>query len=95
MEQDPEKPRWLRDLVRFLPLKSQFVLSGNVRDLQADEVAPGAVAPMAFVPMLANALRRQQYTNVVLYDPLLGFQMHLSVDGEPAQDRTRRLQKEE
>ena len=29
-----EAPRWLRDLIRFLPLKSQFVLSGNVRDLQ-------------------------------------------------------------
>jgi hypothetical protein len=38
-----EKPRWLRDLLRFLPLKSQFVLSGNVRDLQASEVAPGIV----------------------------------------------------
>ena len=35
-----EKPRWLRDLVRFLPLKSQFVLTGNVRDLQITEVAP-------------------------------------------------------
>ena len=34
------KPRWMRDLVRFLPLKSQFVLSGNIRDLQACEVAP-------------------------------------------------------
>jgi hypothetical protein len=30
-----ESPRWLRDLLRFLPLKSQFVLSGNIRDLQA------------------------------------------------------------
>jgi hypothetical protein len=24
--------RWVRDLLRFLPLKSQFVLSGNARD---------------------------------------------------------------
>ena len=27
-----EKPRWAKDFLRFLPLKSQFVLSGNVRD---------------------------------------------------------------
>jgi hypothetical protein len=36
-----EKPRWIRDLIRFLPLKSQFVLSGNVRDLQLIEPQPG------------------------------------------------------
>ena len=29
---DPTTPRWLRDIFRFLPVKSQFVLSGNVRD---------------------------------------------------------------
>ena len=38
-----EKPRWLRDLARFLPLKSQFVLSGNVRDLQIIETSPGII----------------------------------------------------
>ena len=35
------KPRWLRDLARFLPLKSQFVLSGNVFDLQTYEESRG------------------------------------------------------
>jgi len=34
MVEQHEPPRWLRDITRFLPLKSQFVLSGNVRDLQ-------------------------------------------------------------
>ncbi|MCR3766639.1 hypothetical protein K3Z80_24940, partial [Pseudomonas aeruginosa] len=43
-----EKPRWLRDLLRFLPLKSQFVLSGNIRDLQACEVLPGTVTAQSF-----------------------------------------------
>ncbi|WP_172398601.1 hypothetical protein [Gilliamella apicola] len=42
------KPRWMRDLVRFLPLKSQFVLSGNIRDLQACEVAPQVITPQTF-----------------------------------------------
>ena len=40
-EGSAEKARWLRDLARFLPLRSQFVLSGNTRDLQILEVAPG------------------------------------------------------
>ena len=35
------KPRWARELHRFLPLKGQFVLSGNVRDLQIIEPEPG------------------------------------------------------
>ena len=52
------KPRWMRDLVRFLPLKSQFVLSGNIRDLQACEVAP---------------LRDVGYSQVLIWNPLLGF----------------------
>src|SRR5215472_3633070 len=50
-----EKPRWLRDLVRFLPLKSQFVLSGNVRDLQISETTPGIFAA---VP-LSECLHRE------------------------------------
>ena len=37
------KSKWLRDLLRFLPLKSQFVLSGNVRDLQTEDKSNGAV----------------------------------------------------
>jgi len=29
---DPATPRWLRELDRFLPIKSHFVLHGNIRD---------------------------------------------------------------
>lgn len=53
------KPRWLRDFVRYLPLKSQFVLSGNILDLQAYEVAPGTIGT---VP-LQSAIARELYTN--------------------------------
>jgi AAA domain (Cdc48 subfamily)/C-terminal, D2-small domain, of ClpB protein len=77
-----ETPRWLRDIERFLPLKSQFVLSGNVRDLQASEIAPGLIAPLGLVPTLANALFRQGYENVILYDPLSGFQVLANHPGE-------------
>ncbi|GDY23191.1 chaperone [Verrucomicrobiota bacterium] len=29
---DPAAPRWIRDALRFLPVKSQFILAGNIRD---------------------------------------------------------------
>jgi len=69
-----DPPRWLRDLGRFLPLKSQFVLSGNVRDLQAFEASPGVVVPQGFNQTLAATLRSLGYVHVVTYDPLSGFQ---------------------
>jgi len=28
----PAQPRWLADLARTLPIRSQFVISGNIRD---------------------------------------------------------------
>src|SRR5215831_19474748 len=53
-----EKPRWLRDLGRFLPLKSQFVLSGNVRDLQIIETTPGAFAAVPLAQAGRQAMGR-------------------------------------
>jgi hypothetical protein len=67
------KPRWLRDLLRFLPLKSQFVLSGNVRDLQACEVAPGVITAQALVSTLADSLRETGYGQLVVWNPVSGF----------------------
>ena len=68
-----ERPRWMRDLIRFLPLKPQFVLSGNVRDLQLAEVAPDTVAAVPLTSALASALRAAGYAHVLAYDPLAGF----------------------
>lgn len=72
-QQAHEPPRWLRDFVRFLPLKSQFVLSGNVRDLQVMEVSPGAVTSQTLNQTLGNSLRRTGYVHAFLYQPLIGF----------------------
>ncbi|MDH0339415.1 AAA family ATPase [Metapseudomonas otitidis] len=68
-----EKPRWLRDLLRFLPLKSQFVLSGNIRDLQACEVIPGTVTAQGFTQHMCNELLDAGYARVLTWDPLAGF----------------------
>ncbi|WP_087688013.1 AAA family ATPase [Pandoraea sp. PE-S2R-1] len=70
---DYEKPRWLRDLLRFLPLKSQFVLSGNVRDLQTCEVAPGMITAQSLVNTLTDTLGEAGYARLVVWNPLSGF----------------------
>lgn len=65
-------PRWLRDLRRFLPLKSQFVLTGNIRDLQVQAVGESTTA----VPLkaaLAATLREAGYNQIIEYEPLSGF----------------------
>lgn len=68
-----ESPRWQRDLMRFLPVKSQFVLSGNVRDLQAAEVTPGVVTVQSLQQCLASTFRSFGYAYTFLYEPIYGF----------------------
>jgi energy-coupling factor transporter ATP-binding protein EcfA2 len=76
-----ERPRWFRDLLRFLPLKPQFVLSGNVRDLQLVELAPGTVTAQPLAGALANGLHQTGYARTLIYDPVLGFRVQ-SLPGE-------------
>jgi len=66
------KPRWLRDFVRFLPLKSQFVLSGNVLDLQAYEVAPGTISTVPIQAAVARELYAAGYSDVMSVDSVNG-----------------------
>lgn len=81
MEHVNKSARWLRDFERFLPLKSQFVLSGNVRDLQVVEVQPGVVTAQPLNQCVATALKRAGYAHTVLFQPLAGFSV-LTVPGE-------------
>lgn len=83
-----ERPRWMRDLLRFLPLKAQFVLSGNVRDLQLVEPTPGVVAAQSLTAALAIELKRYGYGHVVAYDPVGGFRV---LDGSGGAAANRQL----
>ncbi|WFU04590.1 AAA family ATPase (plasmid) [Rhizobium sp. CB3171] len=78
------KSRWLRDLSRFLSLKSQLVLTGNVRDLQAYELQPGIVAAIPLMHCLDSELRAQGYRDVVVFTPMLGFSLAAAVPGVDA-----------
>ncbi|KAA5598994.1 AAA family ATPase [Blastochloris sulfoviridis] len=70
-----ERPRWMRDLRRFLPLKPQFVLSGNVRDLQFAEVGADTVAAVPLTSALASELRAAGFAQILAYDPVTGFRV--------------------
>ena len=77
-----ERARWLRDFARFLPLKSQFVLSGNVRDLQIVETAPGEFAAVPLVQAVQRELKAAEYSAALTYDLVSGFGPIGSSEGE-------------
>jgi len=70
---DFERARWMRDLERFLPLKSQFILSGNVRDLNILLQADGQLTPLLLSDALTAELKRAGYRQILLFDQLHGF----------------------
>jgi hypothetical protein len=84
------KPRWLRDLLRFLPLKSQFVLSGNVKDLQTQELAPGLVGAVPLTNVLAAELAKAGFGQVLVYDPAAGFTVAVPCGTQPDGDQVLR-----
>lgn len=86
------KPRWLRDLLRFLPLKSQFVLSGSVQDLQAYEVQPGIFSTIPLQAAIARELYAAGYAEVLSIDCVRGARL-VSITGglQPADELLTRL----
>ena len=82
-----EKPRWIRDLLRFLPLKSQFVLSGNVRDQFPLALAPGAVQVLPLVPYVCAELSLAGVQHFLNYDAAQGFSVPVVLGLEPVKER--------
>jgi hypothetical protein len=68
--------------LRFLPLKPQFVLSGNVRDLQLCELAVGSIATLPLIQALGIELRACGFIHVIGYDLITGFR----IIGRPGED---------
>ena len=87
-----QKPRWLRDLLRFLPLKSQFVLSGNVQDLQAHEVQPGIFSTIPLQAAIARELYAAGYADVISIDCVRGARLASKTGSpQPANELLARL----
>ena len=85
-------PRWLRDFERLLPIRSQFVLSGAIRDsVLADLPVNNAYRP-TLVPLLRALwlkLNGMGYSALVVYDPVGGLRAY--PDEAPVRERLGQL----
>jgi hypothetical protein len=68
-------PRWLAELERMLPIRSQFVVSGNIRDSFLTDMG-GATALAPLVRALWERLYAQGYRCLLVYDPADGIRIY-------------------
>jgi hypothetical protein len=64
-------PRWIGDLLRFLPIRSQFVVAGNIRDSFLTPLA-GATTLAPLLRCLWAHLAPLDYRFLLVYDPIDG-----------------------
>ena len=78
----PEQwPRWAYDLDRLLPVRSQFVCSGHVRDrfpVPWESGNDGQFVLCSFIEVLERLLRLHGYRYIVIYDRVDGFSVYPS-----------------
>ena len=67
------KVRWMQDLRRFLPLKSQFILSGNIKDFQLAKSNNEDYSWHKLENVIDIELKNLGYAHVVYYNPANGF----------------------
>jgi ATP-dependent Clp protease ATP-binding subunit ClpA len=81
---DDITPRWIKDVLRFLPLKSQFILAGNIWDRYPFPVEPShdtqgepsqgvRYIPLGLTHYLTEALRLRGYQYFLEYNVIEGF----------------------
>jgi YD repeat-containing protein len=58
-----------------LPLRSQFVLSGNVKDLQTQEINPDLITAAPLIDILAAELKIAGFAHILVYDPSTGIRV--------------------
>ncbi len=71
----PTPPRWLADLERLLPIRSQFVVSGSIRDSFLTALPSGA-ALVPLVRALWESLKARDYRFFLVYDPADGLRVY-------------------
>lgn len=69
------KSRWLQDLDRLLPIRSQFVVSGSIHDNFLVDLASGhALVPL--IRALWETLKAKGYRFMLVYDPADGLRVY-------------------
>lgn len=71
----PLQPRWLSDIARTLPIRSQFVISGNIRDTFLASVS-GQTALVPLQRALWETLRAAGFGCMLVYDPADGIRAY-------------------
>ena len=67
-----QRPKWAREIERFLPIKPQFLLCGNVHDVFPAEISH-CIVTLNLTDYLCEMLKNKGYALIVLYEPLIGF----------------------
>lgn len=80
-------PRWLRDMERLLPIRSQFVVAGNIRDSFLTAM-PGGAALVPLQRALWETLKAQGYACMLVYDPADGLRVYPN-EAQPRELATR------
>lgn len=79
----PAPPRWLADIRRLLPIRAQFVISGNIRDSFLTSLPDGrGIALLPLLRALWEELRSQGFRLLLVADPVEGIRVY---PHEPAQ----------
>lgn len=74
MSQLSKKPRWMRDLIRYLPSKSQFVLTGNIHDLQKYKDSTGSIISEKLELLIFQVLKDAKFSHVLMWNSNSGFE---------------------
>lgn len=75
MNVNAQRYKWLADVRRLLPVRSQFVLSGEVRDLVLTDSPTGPV-PVPLLRALWLMLHELGYQFMLVYDPIDGARVY-------------------
>lgn len=84
MEADKEmssdiSPKWAKEIVRFLSVKPQFMLWGNIYDVYPIELGD-SITTLRLMDYLKNILIDSGYNQVIKYEPLRGLSL---LEGDP------------
>jgi hypothetical protein len=74
------KPKWAREIERFLAIKPQFLLYGNINDVYPAEIGE-YVATLSMRDYLRDLLSNMGYALIAAYEPLDGFSVLLGSVG--------------
>jgi len=64
--------KWSKEINRFISIKPQFILWGNIYDVYPMEVQ-GNVVPLNLNNYMSNLLTTNEYDLILSYEPLFGF----------------------